>query len=394
MFSGISAHIPVQAISTTSEIKRHQKLPNEIIRDGQYIITDLDGTILHTFNPEKQYEPGLDESPCHKPLLEWLGSGGRVAAITGNDLTRTIERFFNHIPKELRRNNQVIIIANGGSAFYGTDPEGNLVEDTDYREHGLFGDPTIIAPDHVDQLVSGGIDIINNFFSELIANPKLLDNLPKKFPFLHEIANGRTTQTNIDGVTTKEFRLFTAEELLTHDTSVVPRIEKRCIVDVNLDTNPGLVTQIALIGVPSLLEYPLEQLFSDGTDSVSLGLSIKRENLTTEVNRENMNKAVSVFWMNSSKKYDFNPEKSFSIGDRPNGNDGPLMDLQDTLKMPFISVSEKMENLSSDIFHIGGNCDNSAKLLMALTNKAYKLAEKGEFLPVIPTKLSEVISEL
>ncbi len=377
---GISSFSHVHAVNTATEIKGIHRLPDEIIRNGQYIVTDLDGTILNTFNGK--YEPPLSESPCQKPLLDWLKSGGRVVAITGNDLNRTIDRFFNHIPKDLRANNQLIVVANGGSAFYGTDSEGNLVEDVDYRMQGLHGESTLIPAEHVDELVKGGIDIINAFFADLRKNPNLLDNLPKKFPFLVEIAQGRTSD-------------FTAEELLTTDISVVPRIEKRCIADANLQPNSDLVTQIGIVGIPALSKYPLDRLFSDKSGEKSLGLIIKWDGLTLEINRSGMDKSVSVLWIvKNASKFDFIPEMSFSMGDRPNENDGPLMKLQEKLNMPFISVSEKNEKLPEGVYNVGGNCTGAAKVLNGLVNKAYQLEAENELSPVIPTKLEEVIREL
>lgn len=365
------------APNSTYEVSEHQQLPDEIVKNGQYIVTDLDGTILNLFNGK--YEPGLDESPSQGPLLEWLNLGGRVVAITGNDLSRTIDRFFSHIPQELRANNQVIIAANGGSALYGTDSDGNLVEDRDYREKGLNGRSTIIATDHVDKLVNAGAKIINEFYATVRENPEYVTtNLSKKFHWINKVASGRQED-------------YSLSELLTNETNVVPRIELRAIVDENLQPDPELITQVALIGIPYEQEIPTEELFAEGADEESLGLSIKRDGVTTEINVKGMDKSVPVRWIVNSDDYDLDPTVSFSMGDKPDVNDRPLMELQERLGMPFVSVSKKSEVVPEGVYHIGGNTEGSAKLLQELVSQA---KDMDELTPVIPAKLDKVVSNV
>lgn len=368
-----------QVVAVNHEIPRSLRLSDEIVRNGQYIITDFDGTIAGMYNG--RYEPGLDESPCYQPLLDWLRSGGRVVVITGNALTRTMERLFKHIPNNLRTNNQVMIVANGGSAFYGTDAEGNVIEDIDYRERGLNGETTVIAEEYIAPLIDDAKKTLNAFFSQLRDDPQFRKQLPKKYAFLLEIAKNKKGE-------------YTTEELLTHDISVVPRIETRCIVDADLQPNPKLVTQISLIGIPVQIEYPMEGMLQKAQDGKLSGFEIVRMNLTTDINRKGMDKAIPIFWMVSSPAYDFIPERSLAMGDRPNGNDGPMMRLHDKLNMPFVSVSELVEILPIGVHNIGGNCEGSAKLLRGLVSKAQQLEKGRDLVPVIPAKLNEVIGEI
>lgn len=353
-----------------------QRVNDNIVKKRQYIITDLDGTLINTFNG--MYEPGLDESPCHEPLLNWLKIGGKVMANTGNGIHRQVERFFNHIPRNLRANNQVIIVANGGAAFYGSDSEGNLIEDIEFRNKGLNGKPTNIPSNQIDSLINNGVSLINSFFKELKESHILQQRLPQKYHFLIDTAKKMKDD-------------FSIEQLITDNTSVVPRIEKRCMIDANLKCTSNIVSQIAIVGIPALLNYPLDELKKN---SESLLLEIKAVNLTMEINRESMDKAVAVHWLKNSGKYDFIPEMSFSMGDKPNGNDGPLMNLKKVLCMPFVSVSNEKEPLPKDIYHIGGNCIGSAKLIDSLVKEALRLDSKRELSPIISTRLSKIIKEL
>lgn len=339
------------------------QLPDQIIRDGQYILSDLDGTLIDGFNG--QYSPDLTESPCHDPLLQWLQLGGRVVAITGNDLGRTINRFFALIPAELRCNDQVIIVANGGSAFYGTDAQGNLEENVDYRKHALNGNPTVISSNKVDEIISNAAEIINSFFLQLQSNQTLYSQIPEKYKWL------------IDSAYKAPFSL---ETLLTLDTDQVPRIEKRCIL------NTEFVTQIALIGIPSDLKISTQGIDSD--------FEIVRANLTTEIALKGIDKSIPVYWLMKNPQYDFQPAKSVSIGDKPSGNDGPLMRLQETLQMPFISVSNTKEKLPDGVYRVGGNCTGTAKIINGLVQQALLLDANQTLIPVIPNKLLNVIENI
>src|ERR1700722_11696684 len=327
---------PVQPLFT----QETQLLPDEIIKNGQYIVSDLDGTIIGA--PGKNTEPELNKSPCYQPLLHWLSAGGRMVAITGNDIARMEQRFFNHIPSHLRPNNQVILIANGGSVFYGTDVQGNLVEDTLYRFNAIEGG-TVIPSHSADQLIERAKDLVNDFFNEVKTNPQMIDNLETKFYFLKTLA-----------------REYTLDELVTMNTNILPRIEIRKIL------NTDLVTQVAIIGIPAPLNFRLDALDLEGFKEQGANLDVKRVSFTTEINLAGVDKSLPVYWMMNCSDYDFIPEHSVSLGDRPNENDKPLVELSDKLRMPFISVSEKDEILPSSAYNIGNNCNGSAKVIEGL----------------------------
>lgn len=354
--------------------QKNQMLPNAIIKNGQYIVADLDGTIIGA--PGKGVEPELNESPCYQPLLNWLSSGGRIAAITGNDLSRMEKRFFNHIPSHLRANNQVILIANGGSAFYGTDDQGKLVEDTNFRSNAIKGG-TVIPSQVIEHLIDRAKDFVNDFFNGLRKNPQLIDHLDLKFQFLKKIA-----QEKIEG--------FSRNELITFDTNTLPRIEVRTILNTNL------VTQVAVIGIPAPLNFRLDALDLKGLKEQGATFDVKRMNFTTEINPLGVDKALPVYWMMNSPAYNFIPKHSVSLGDSPSENDKPLLELsdQEKLNMPFISVSEKDKTILPSAFYIGRHCHGSCKVIEGLLKKAYEFTDNNRLEPVIPNTIKDVISTI
>ncbi|MFT5387815.1 MAG: hypothetical protein ACI9E5_000950 [Candidatus Omnitrophota bacterium] len=97
------------------------------------IAADADGT-TYGF-PEANKLPMLKESVAYKALLEFLELGGVYMVITGNRMERSLKRFVNDVPRELR--SRLIIAANGAADMALVGEDGQFFSWPQYRHTAL-----------------------------------------------------------------------------------------------------------------------------------------------------------------------------------------------------------------------------------------------------------------
>jgi len=343
---------------------------NELVfGNGQYLITDLNGTMIGS--PDKDEQPELKDSPVFQPLLEWLSRRGKIVAITGNDVVRMNKRFLEDIPKELSANGQVLLSSNGGASLYYRNEKGSLIEVEEYRKTALPCG-TAFSDEQVLLLKELALNYVNQFFSDLFNNPELISKIPKKYQFLVEIAENRKNEP------------FTLDELTSSDTKQAPRIEIRTVF------NKNEVVQVAIIGVPAELEISLDPILLEQIGRIGSPPSVIRMGFTTQIMVKGVDKSLVVSWLNHSKQFDLKTSKCIAIGDSPMHNDSSLMK-----DMYFISVSEKPLSLkNASVYEIGGNCKGTARLIEELVKKGDSLITLKSEEPLLPTHLPEIIRHL
>lgn len=356
---GISATLAMSSLSA--------KLPNEIIGNGQWIIADMDGTLIG--NPSYKKEPTLDESSAKDEILDWLRQGGSLLVVTGNEKIRSIERLTQGIPPDLREAllaKRLLISTNGGALISYYDGV-RWTEDTTFQFEALSSPIAIQNP---TLIVDKAVTLINNFYQEIRDNKiELPEHLQKKYPVIFKIAKEHPQN-------------FTLEELETLNSDIVPRIEVR-----RSDNNS--VVQIAIVGIPGEFDYKVAEKF----DLAAFGnLGLDRVGLTHEISVKGVDKALPILWLQQQREGypKFDKDQSVGIGDRPNHNDLPLTKVVGA----FVSVCEydKPDYIPSHVsLRLGENQLGTKKLIRALLTKAKEFEIKKRYEPVIVCALSEAV---
>lgn len=347
------------------------ELPKEIIADGQWIISDMDGTLIGA--PGYKKEPTLNESPAKEAIFNWIRAGGHLLVTTGGETQRTHERFSQFFPKDMEQallEKRLLIATNGGaviSYFDGT----RWTEDLNYQNSAL-ATRIALSKENENLILGNAVITINDFYKTLRNNPSIIpDHLKKKYEAINTIANSGHPAD------------FTAEELITLNSDIVPRIEIR-----RSETNE--VVQICIIGIPADLNYDDSKLnlgSFDDLDKCKVGVTI-------EINFKGVDKALPVRWLEKGQVgYPLLiGEKSVAIGDRPNHNDAPLT----TAVQRFVSVCE-YDNANYIPAHVNrkiGHNELGSKLLFeGLLLKANEFNVNHIAEPVIPNTLDEVVKE-
>lgn len=372
----------VHNISATCNVAEVQqlkslKLPDAIIANGQWIVADMDGTLIGA--PGYRTEPTLAESPAKESIFAWLRAGGNLLVLTGCETDRTIERFAAFIPDDLKSaltERRLLLCTNGGSTlsyFDGT----TWREDVNFRKSAIPQKEVVIPQQAATHIVDNAVALVNRFYKEMAENPQYLDQkmgtkLAEKLSNLPRIA-----RENPNG--------FSPEKLVTLDSNTVPRIEVR-------KAEKGAVVQIAIIGIPVDLKYDLSSLQLDQIAD----LHMEKVNLTHEINVKGVDKALVIGWLQSQKRDGyplFEKEKSVAIGDRPGHNDAPLT----KACAAFVSVCERdqPDYIPAHVtLRIGHNQEGTAKLLSSLLSKANDFAKSGKQEAVIPATIQDVVHEV
>lgn len=355
---------PMQATIT-------EELPKEIIAEGQWVVADMDGTLIGA--PGYKKEPTLDESVAKEAIFNWLRAGGHLLVLTGCETQRTLDRFARFIPQDLEKaliDRRLILATNGGAIISYFDG-ARWTEDPNYQESAIQT-RIAISKDNEIHLLENAVVVINDFYRELRENESLIpENLRDKYKAIAEIARFKHAHD------------FTIQELDTLNSDIVPRIEIR-------RAETGEVVQICIIGIPTDLKYDVSKLDLDSIGN----LDLCKVGVTHEINIKNVDKALPIRWLQEGQlNYpELIKEKSVAVGDRPNHNDAPLT----TAVGAFVSVCENNspsyipENVT---LKIGHNENGTKQLLEGLLEKAKEFNEIKRLEPVIVNTLDEVVQE-
>lgn len=310
----------------------------QAVKEGHYIVADMDGTLIGApfkSYPQKGNDPILLDSPCYEPLVKWLSLGGRVMLISGNEAERTKKRFFDYLPRNLRKDGRVIMVGSGGAVFCFSDNVGDLVEDAEYKENF-----SLIIPDDVAEII---VTRMQKHINDYFLNLERETSFPAFWSYIIDNRSGDK---------------FTLDELITNAPDVLPRIEVRRSFDQKD------IVQIVLYGVPGNRPFNLTK---DEFECEGLKLDIIQGGVTLIVNSEFANKKTPLLWMLKSTKYGFNPRYAYAIGDNPNRNDKPMLEFAKENNMSFISVCEKNEITPQGAIHLGKGIQAAADWIEKLS---------------------------
>lgn len=107
-----------QPVTLLNSLYLENRIHPEIIANGQWIIADMDGTLIGA--PGYRKEPTLAESCAKESIFDWLRAGGNLLVLTGCETQRTIERFAQFIPNDLKNaleERRLILGTNGGAVI-------------------------------------------------------------------------------------------------------------------------------------------------------------------------------------------------------------------------------------------------------------------------------------
>lgn len=366
-------YITIGALTAIGPIQAVQinELPKEIIAEGQWIVADMDGTLVGA--PGYQKEPTLDESIAKEVIFNWLRAGGHLLVTTGGETQRTHDRFTRFLPKDLENaliERRLLIATNGGAVVSYFDGE-HWNEDPNYQNSALESRIALSKEDE-NLILDNAANTINDFYQALRDNPSMIpEDLKKKYKAINEIA---CSKHPFD---------FILEELVTLDSNIVPRIEIR-----RAETNE--IVQICIIGIPADLNYDDSKLNLDSFEN----LHKCKVGVTIEINFKGVDKALPVRWLEKGQQNypGLIGEKSVAIGDRPTHNDAPLT----TAVGAFVSVCEydSPNYIPTHVTKkIGHNEEGTKRLLENLLIKANEFNESNRLEPVIPNTLDEVVTE-
>lgn len=375
-FMAVSPVVGTNALFPSPDVGIKQ-LSKSIIADGQWIVADMDGTLIGA--PGYKKEPSLEQSVAKEAIFNWLRAGGHLLVLTGCETDRAISRFARFIPKDLNSaliERRLLFGTNGGSVLCYYDGS-RWTEDVNFLNTAIDGGIAIPQQD-VQYIVKQGTIVINHFYKALYDNPQYIaERLPevqaKNFGSIIKIASEHPNG-------------FSDSELTTLNPDIVPRIEVR-------KAENGNVVQIALIGIPVDLNYDVSNLQLEEKS----GIKLSKVSMTHEINVTGVDKALVVRWLQEERSEKigypkFEKEKSLAIGDRPNHNDAPLT----TAVHVFVSVCER-DNAQYIPEHvklkIGKNEAGSAELLRRLLSKAEVFATNDDQRPVIPAAVEDVVKE-
>ncbi len=345
--------------------KEERSLAPAIIADGQWIVADMDGTLIAP--PGRNVQPTLEESDAKAAIMSWLAAGGHLIVITSCETNRSIDRFAKFIPEKYLNKGQLVFSSNGGAvlSYY---KQGQWVSDQTYLSSAIEGG-TVIPSKYLDTLLEKGAEFLNAFYNELRDDPQLLEKElapeeAKRYSSLPAIAQNHPAP-------------FTIQELV-YDANehTVPRIE------VRRDSGTNEVTQICFMGVPADLKRDTSAIKIEGVEN----LEFMNVALTHALQIKGVDKALVVRYLTQFPQMDirFDPTKSIGIGDRPSQNDAPLA--EPGLLAGFVSVCERKE----PAFHpphirlrYGENTKGTARFLNELLERAHELQQRNEYTPVI-----------
>lgn len=364
-FFSVSAPGAVAQASQTAK-----ELPKEIIANGQWVVADMDGTLIGA--PGYRKALTLDDSVAKDAIFNWLRVGGQLLVLTGAETQKTLNKFARFIPGDLKNaliERRLLLGTNGGATISYFDGS-RWTEDCNFQNSAIEGRIAITKENEV-ALLANAVTVINEFYREVRENESFVpENLKAKCKNIIEIASEHHSD-------------FTLEELETLDSNIVPRIEvRRC--------QSGEIVQMCIIGIYVDLNYDISKLGLDLMENLELG----KVNYTHEINIKGVDKALAVRWLQEGQPgYPaFRKELSVGIGDRPNHNDLPLT----TAVGSFVSVCEN--NSSSYIpehvtLKIGHNEAGTKQLLEGLLNKAHEFNKVKKLEPVIVNTLGEVVQD-
>lgn len=371
---------PVVAISSLEAIRAGEhpnlfiaeELPLEMIAEGQWIIADMDGTLIGA--PGFQKEPTLDESVAKASIFNWLRAGGNLLVITGCETQRTVDRFASFITQDFENaliERRLLLATNGGAMISYFDG-ARWTEDPNYQNTAIQT-RIAISKEHETPLLENALTVINDFYRELRENASIIpERLRNKYEAIIEISRYKHPYD------------FTIDELNTLNSDMIPRIEIR-------RAETGEAVQICVIGIPIDLNYDVSKLDLESFGNLVL---CKVGVVTHEINIKGVDKALPIRWLqNGQLNYpELIYEKSLAVGDRPNHDDAPLV----TAVGAFVSVCEHNnasyipENLT---FQIGHNENGTKQLLDGLLKKAKEFNEIMRQESVIIHTLDDVVEE-
>lgn len=371
---------PVQlSIANTSIVAAQPaaltQLPKSIIAEGQWIVADMDGTLIGL--PGYKKEPTLEQSVAKEAIFDWLRAGGHMLVLTGCETQRTIDRFARFIPDDLQSallERRLLLGTNGGSVLCYYDGT-RWQEDVHFLNTAIKGGISI-AKEEAGKIVKQATCLLNAFYKELRDDPKYLE---KRLPE----AQAKTYSTTVK-IAAEHPKDFTEDELMTLNPDRVPRIEVR-------KAENGNIVQISIIGIPVDLNYDVSKLISEESKGA---IELSKVSLTHELNVHGVDKALAIHWLQekgSQFNYpQFNKNKSLAVGDRPGHNDAPLTKVVNA----FVSVCERdnPQYIPSHVtLKMGNNEAGTEKLLRGLLAKAKEFASNSDMKPVLLHAVDDVV---
>lgn len=355
-----------------SLVTAETSLPKEIMSNGQWVIADMDGTLIGA--PGYKKEPTLQESVAKDAILKWLRAGGQLLILTSCETQRTHDRFTHFIPDDLQSalvERRLLVSTNGGAVISYFDGE-QWVEDQVYQDSAVQSHIGVTIEEE-KVILQRAVALINQFYQGLRDNSNLIpENLREKYKAIGEIARVKHPYD------------FTFQEVNTLNSDVVPRIELRRAAS-------GEIVQICVIGIPVDINYDVSRLGLEEFPNLVLG---KAGGVTHEINFKGVDKALPIGWLLAGQEGypELVKEKSMAVGDRPKHNDAPLT----TAVGAFVSVCE-YDNSSYIPSHvklrIGHNEKGTKVLLEQLLIRANAFSEANQLEPVITSTLDEVVEE-
>ncbi len=335
-------------------------LSHEIIGNGQYIVSDINLTIMG--------EDGdlFSSSSAYAPILDWLQCGGKLLAITSSTIERIKTEFWEQVPIALRCNGRVLLSTNCGAVLYYSDEKGNLIEDVEYRHKALSGGTVIKEANHlIDRIVTW----LNDYYDYLEANPMVVEQLSEK------------ARRKVEKSMASRNGKWTRKQLETIVDIDMAKIEIRRIF------NTRDVVQITFRGVPCDLPLDFSSLGIE-----EFNLTLVKNDYSVDLLVQGVDKGLPLNWVMQSEKCELNPSRSFAMGDRPYGNDAGMIGKG----LPFISVCEYPDRVPQSVrsLHIGGNQEGTKRVIEALVSEARRMDEQRNYAPVIPSSLERIVHSI
>eukprot|EP00760_Papus_ankaliazontas_P025715 PhM_4_TR2855/c0_g1_i1/m.92904 len=289
---------------------------------GMWLVADMDGTLTMAPHRAGGWFPPLTESPCYRPVVEWLKQGGRLALLTTAG-PRMVQQVWDAIPPNLRANHAVALGGYSGAMLCYGDATGDLVEDVAFRMEMR----TCIPHDFVPRVLDICRNKLLKFLDDAAQDPKLIDLLSLKYhePF-RELA----------ALTTTERQRVLSMEALTAQGRFISKPQLDTVLDVQrLFTDSEHVGQITMMGIP-MTKFSEYWTQADVDGFATQGLFVKAQPNSVCIGVSSVSKKLAVEWLCRDKTYKFSLNNAVGIADTPDGPDRPLTECP---PMPFVSVA-------------------------------------------------------
>lgn len=373
---------------------RHEK-PLGCAGKRAWIIADMDSTLVE--RPPSGLFPTLEESPCLKPVLEWLRLGGGLCVVT-TAARRSITQVWDCVPAELRAQRAVILSAlEGGDLVYG-DELGNMATDHAYQSRGASGgQPTCFDSGTLDTLMGYAISMVHAIFTDMLEDSSILSALSTKYhvpvaAVLKRLAEGERMEDLL------------SRERLMEPGAIMSTTGER-FISFNrplLDTTGERVCTISIMGFPGAFSKRYYQQFVEKAAAVGADLSAAPNSLW--FTPSGVSKASPIHWLQShAEDYCFDLGNAVAFGDCPHTNDGPLTTIPlsagdgPPVYCPFVSVAhtDNVPKIPAHThkLHVGGLEYGTAKVVEALLSSLRGDPQPATGQHFVPTFLEEAVQQ-